>query len=618
MTIDLIVYLAAAVIAVPLAKRLGLGSVLGYLVAGCVIGPWGLGLVSDPESIVQVSEFGVVLMLFLIGLELDLDELWKLRGAVFIGGGAQLGATGVLLSLALVTLGLAWPAASIAGFALAMSSTAIGMQVMEERNMTATPAGRSAFAILLFQDIAAIPLIALVPLVAQLLGVGNRVEHAHPVWQNALIAVAAIASVIVGGRYLVRPVLRIVAKADVREVFTAFALLLVVGIAELMSLAGLSMALGAFIAGVVLASSEYRRALETDIAPFKGLLLGLFFISVGMSIDFGQVLARPAFLALLVAGLIAIKFAVLVAIAKPLGVARRERLAFGALLGQGGEFAFVVFSVASAAHVLDGQWVPLLTAAVAVSMAATPIVLIAADRLVASVARRERAADVIDQRAPVIIAGFGRYGQVVGRTLNAGGYPVVVLDHDPDQIELLRRFGSKVFYGDATRLDLLEAAGARDAALMVIAIDDVDDSMQLARAVTEAFPDLRILARARNVRHWLELHELGIQQVERETFESALRTGRSALESLGMRPYEARRIADRFRRSTLRTLEAMLPEFRDEQRAVARVRSGRDELEKMLTDDRVRRDAEHGAGWSGAVAEGAHVVANRSADGSSI
>ena len=612
MTIDLLVYLAAAVIAVPIAKRLGLGSVLGYLVAGCVIGPWGLRLVSDTESIVQVSEFGVVLMLFLIGLELDLEELWKLRGAVFIGGGAQLGATGVLLSLALVALGLEWPAASIAGFALAMSSTAIGMQVMDERNMTATPAGRSAFAILLFQDIAAIPLIALVPLVAQLLGVGSHPAHAQPVWQNALIAVAAIASVIVGGRYLVRPVLRIVAKADVREVFTAFALLLVVGIAELMSLAGLSMALGAFIAGVVLASSEYRRALETDIAPFKGLLLGLFFISVGMSIDFGQVLARPAFLALLVAGLIAIKFAVLVAIAKPLGVARRERLAFGALLGQGGEFAFVVFSVASAAHVLDGQWVPLLTAAVAVSMAATPIVLIAADKLVARVARRERAADVIDERAPVIIAGFGRYGQVVGRTLNAGGYPVVVLDHDPDQIELLRRFGSKVFYGDATRLDLLEAAGARDAAMLVIAIDDVDDSMQLARAVTEAFPDLRILARARNVRHWLELRELGIAQVERETFESALRTGRSALESLGMRPYEARRIADRFRRSTLRTLEAMLPEFRDEQRSVARVRSGRDELEKMLTDDRVRRDAEHGAGWS-RTGDG---VANRTADGS--
>ncbi len=617
MTIDLIVYLAAAVIAVPIAKRLGLGSVLGYLVAGCVIGPWGLRLVSDPESIVQVSEFGVVLMLFLIGLELDLEELWKLRGAVFIGGGAQLGATGVLLSAALVALGLEWPAASIAGFALAMSSTAIGMQVMGERNMTATPAGRSAFAILLFQDIAAIPLIALVPLVAQVLGVGTRVAHAHPVWQNALIAVAAIASVIFGGRYLVRPILRIVAKADVREVFTAFALLLVVGIAELMSLAGLSMALGAFIAGVVLASSEYRRALETDIAPFKGLLLGLFFISVGMSIDFGQVLARPAFLALLVAGLIAIKFAVLVAIAKPLGVARRERLAFGALLGQGGEFAFVVFSVASAAHVLEGQWVPLLTAAVAVSMAATPIVLIAADRLVARVARRERAADVIDERAPVIIAGFGRYGQVVGRTLNAGGYPVVVLDHDPDQIELLRRFGSKVFYGDATRLDLLEAAGARDAALLVIAIDDVDDSMQLARAVTEAFPDLRILARARNVRHWLELRELGIQQVERETFESALRTGRSALESLGMRPYEARRIADRFRRSTLGTLEAMLPEFRDEQRSVARVRSGRDELEKMLTDDRVRRDAEHGAGWSRVVDGSVDGVANRTADGSS-
>ncbi len=609
MTSDLIVYLAAAVIAVPIAKRVGLGSVLGYLIAGFVIGPWNLRLITDVASIVQISEFGVVMMLFLIGLELDLDELWKLRGSVFVGGGVQLGATGVLLSLGLIALGLEWPAASIAGFALAMSSTAIGMQVMAERNMTATPAGRSAFAILLFQDIAAIPLIALVPLVAQLLGVGNRAAHTHPVWQSALIAVAAITSVIVGGRYLVKPVLRIVAKTDVREVFTAFALLLVVGIAELMSLAGLSMALGAFIAGVVLASSEYRRALETDIAPFKGLLLGLFFIGVGMGIDFGEVLARPAFLTLLVAGLIAIKFAVLVVIAKPLGVARSQRLAFGALLGQGGEFAFVVFSVASAAHVLDGQWAPLLTAAVAVSMAATPIVLIAADKLTARVARRARAgdqSDVIDERASVIIAGFGRYGQVVARTLGAAGYPVIVLDHDPDQIELLRRFGSKVYYGDATRLDLLEAAGARDAALLVIAIDDVDDSMQLARAVTETFPGLRILARARNVRHWLELRELGIQQVERETFESALRTGRSALEALGMRPYEARRIADRFRRSTLSTLEAMLPEFRDDRKLVARVRSGRDELEKMLTDDRGRRDAEHGAGWSRTVNETPH------------
>ncbi len=600
MTVDLIVYLAAAVIAVPIAKRLGLGSVLGYLIAGCVIGPWGLRLISDVESIGQVSEFGVVLMLFLIGLELDLEELWKLRGAVFIGGGAQIGLTGTLLSCGLAALGLAWPAALIAGFALAMSSTAIGMQVMAERNMTATPAGRSAFAILLFQDIAAIPLIAVVPLVAQLMGLGKHAASTEPVWQKAVIAIAAIVLVIVAGRYLVRPVLRIVAKADVREVFTAFALLLVVGIAELMSFAGLSMALGAFIAGVLLASSEYRRALETDIEPFKGLLLGLFFIGVGMSIDFGQVLASPWLLLLLVTGLIAIKFAVLVAIAKPLGVPRKERLAFGALLGQGGEFAFVVFGVAAESRVLDGEWIPLLTAAVAISMAATPIVLIVADKLVARIARRERGgatSDVIDERAPVIIAGFGRYGQVVQRVLNGSGYPVIVLDHDPDQIDLLRRFGAKVFYGDATRLDLLEAAGARDAALLVIAIDDVDDSMQLAKAATEAFPGLRILARARNVRHWLELRELGIDHVERETFESALRTARSALEVLGIRPFEGRRIADRFRRSTIRTLEAMLPEFRDEQKLVARARSGRDELEKMLTDDRQRRDTDHGSGW---------------------
>lgn len=598
MAAQILVYLLAAVIAVPIAKKLGLGSVLGYLIAGCVIGPWGLSLVSDVEAIVHISEFGVVLMLFLIGLELDLDELWKLRGAVFAGGGAQLGLTGLLLTAALCALGLAWPAAAIAGFAVAMSSTAIGMQVMDERNMIATPAGRSAFAILLFQDIAAIPLIAVVPFVARLLGVGAPpAPDAHPVWQAALIAVVAIAAVIVGGRYLVQPVLRIIAKTDVREVFTAFALLLVIGIAELMSAVGLSMALGAFIAGVVLASSEYKRALETDIAPFKGLLLGLFFIGVGMSIDFGQVIARPGVLALMVAGLIVVKFAVLVAIAKPLGVPRHTRMAFGALLGQGGEFAFVVFSVASEAKVLDDRWIPLLTAAVAISMAATPIVLIITDRLAARIARRSRDDDAIEEQAPVIIAGFGRYGQVVSRTLNAAGYPVVVLDHDPDQVELLRRFGSKVYYGDATRLDLLEAAGIRKAAMLIIAIDSVDDSMQLARAVTEAYPGLRILARARNVRHWLELRELGIEKVERETFEAALLTARSALEMLGLRPYEARLIANRFRRSTAKTLEAMLPEFRDEQRAVARVRSGRDELEKMLTDDRQRRDAEHGAGW---------------------
>ena len=596
---DAIVYLTAAVVAVPLAKRFGLGSVLGYLIAGCAIGPWGLSLVSDVESIRQLSEFGVVLMLFLIGLELDLEELWKLRGAVFAGGGAQLGATGVLLSIGLIALGLPWPAALIAGFALAMSSTAIGMQVLAERNMTMTPAGRAAFAILLFQDLAAIPLIALVPVLGPLVGGGDVSNDPHkPGWLAAATAFGAIVAVIVIGRYLTRPVLRIVARTDVREVFTAFALLLVFGIAELMSAAGLSMAMGAFLAGVLLASSEYRRALETDIAPFKGLLLGLFFIGVGMSIDFGEVIHRPALLALIVASLLAIKFAVLVAIARPLGVPNRERAAFGALLGQGGEFAFVVFNVASGARLMTGDWVPLLTAAVAISMAATPLVLLATDKLIARSARRERQADVIeDNTAPVIIAGFGRYAQVVGRMLLGAGFRVTVLDHDPDQIELLKRFGTKVFYGDATRVDLLEAAGARTARLLVIAIDDVDDSMVLARAVCESFPDLKILARARNVRHWLELRELGIASVERETYESALRSARTALEAMGMRPFEARQVADRFRRTNLKLLEAMVPDFRDEQRLVARTKSGRDELEKMLTDDRARRDAEHSGGW---------------------
>ena len=353
---DALVYLGAAVVCVPLAKRAGLGSVLGYLIAGCAIGPWGLGFVTNVESILHFSEFGVVLMLFLIGLELDLKRLVDMRGAVFGGGALQMAACGAALAAGLWGLGLAWPGAVVAGLALAMSSTAIAVQTMAERNLLNAPIGRTSFAILLFQDIAAIPLIALVPL----LGVGA--PGGEPGWQIAAKGLAAIAIVVLIGRFLTRPVMRLIARSDVREIFTAFALLLVFGIAELMSLAGLSMALGAFLAGVLLASSEYRHALETDIAPFKGLLLGLFFIAVGMSIDFGLVASRPAQLALLVAGLLAIKGLALAAIAPRLGVPA-QRWLLAALLAQAGEFAFVVFGVARGARVLPGEWDALLTAA---------------------------------------------------------------------------------------------------------------------------------------------------------------------------------------------------------------------------------------------------------------
>lgn len=589
---DAMVYLAAAVICVPLAARLGLGSVLGYLIAGCAIGPWGLGFVRDVESIRHFAEFGVVLMLFLIGLELDIGRLARMRRPVFGGGSLQLALCGALLAGGLAAAGLGWVPAIVAGLALAMSSTAIAVQTMAERNLLAAPAGRAAFAVLLFQDIAAIPLIALVPLLsAEAAAAGNP-------WVGAAQALGAIAAVIVIGRFLTRPALRLVAQANVREVFTAFALLLVLGIAGLMSLAGLSMALGAFLAGVLLASSEYRHALETDIAPFKGLLLGLFFIAVGMSIDFGLVAARPLELAGLTVGLLALKGVALALIAPRLEVPARQRLLFAALLAQGGEFAFVVLGVARSVRVLPGDWEALLIAAVALSMAATPFLLLAHDAATSRSARRDAAADVIDDDSPpVIIAGFGRVGMIVGRLLFAYGCRATVLDHDPDQIELLRRFGFKVFYGDATRLDLLEAAGAAKARAIVVAVDDVDASLRIVDLVRERFPNLAIVARARNVQHYRSLRERGVALIERETFEAALRLGRDVLERLGAEPYEARLVADAFRRHNRADLEQMVAQPRDEQQAVAAAQRGREELEEMLRLDRARRSREQVTGW---------------------
>jgi len=591
---DVIIYLAAAVVSVPIAKRLGLGSILGYLVAGCIIGPWGLHWVGATERVMHLSEFGVVLMLFLIGLELNLEKLWQLRIQVFLGGGLQLGLTGALLAGGLALLGVPWTPALVAGFGLALSSTAIGMQVMDERNLLRTQVGSTSFAILLFQDLAAIPLLAIVPLLAT-----QPVEHGtHPMWVQSMLAVGTIVLIIMVGRYLTRPVLRLVAQAHVREVFTAFALLLVFGIAQLMQAVGLSMALGAFLAGVLLATSEYRHALQADIEPFKGLLLGLFFIGVGMSIDFTLVSSRPGMLALLVFGIVAIKSGVLIGIARWVGVPGRERLTFAALLGQGGEFAFVVLSAAQDARVLGGDWTALLSAAVAISMASTPLLFVVINRFSSKQARAAQKPDTIDDdSAAVIIAGYGRYGQVVGRMLLSSGVHVTVLDHDLEQIELLRRFGLEVFYGDATQLDLLEAAGARKAKLLVIAIDGVDESMVLAKRARAAFPSLKIVARARNVRHWLELREMGVECVQRETFESALRSAREAAVLLGIDPYAARQIADKFRHHNLAMLHDMLPEFRDEQKAVARAKSARSELEKMLRDDKTNRDQQFGKGW---------------------
>lgn len=587
---DSMVYLAAAVLFVPLAARFKLGSVLGYLIAGSVIGPFCLRLVQDVESILHFAEFGVVLMLFLIGLELDPRRLWSMRASVFAGGSLQLGTCGAILVLGAWAVGLPWQAALVAGLALSLSSTAIAVQTMREQSLLGSPLGRASFSVLLFQDIAAIPLVALVPLLAG----GERDGNG---WLSALKVLAAIAFVIAAGRYLTRPVLRFVAKTELREVFTGFALLLVVAISELMNAVGVSMALGAFLAGVVLAGSEYRHALETDIEPFKGLLMGLFFIAVGMSINFGLISERPLLILSLVLGLTLLKGVGLALIAPRLGVPPSQRWLFSALLAQGSEFGFVVFGVASKARLLPGKWDEMLTLVVALSMALTPLLLILNARFGPRRGTDDRPADAIDHHhAPVIIAGFGRFGQIVGRLLFASGTRATVLDHDPDQIETLRKFGFRVFYGDATRLDLMQSAGAAHAHLLVIALDDVDASVKLAELAQEHFPHLRVVARARNVSHYIKLKQLQIRHVERETFESALRIGRRALEHLGVAPYEARERADRFRRHNVQALEELLPVFGDESRRLSLAKAGRAQLEAQVLEDIDSLEG-HGGEW---------------------
>jgi glutathione-regulated potassium-efflux system ancillary protein KefC len=590
--IEALIFLAAAVVCVPLAARLGLGSILGYLIGGAIIGPWGLALVGDVGSTLKLAELGVVLMLFVIGLELDPHRLVAMRREVFGGGAIQIAACGAALAAGVHALGVGVAGALVAGLALALSSTAIAMQTLAERNELPTPTGRQAFAVLLFQDIAAIPLIALVPLI------GHVDQPGGPtLWERFGIAAAAIAGIVVLGRYVTRPLLRMVATTRLREVFTAFALLLVMGIAELMEHAGLSRALGAFLAGVLLASSEYRHALETDIEPFKGILLGLFFMAVGMTIDFGLLASHTPTVALLVGSFLLVKALVLRLIGRFLGVAAPQRWLFAFLLAQGGEFAFVVFEVAAASGVLDRERQALLTLVVALSMAATPLMLMLHDRWLARRARLQPAPDAIDMEAPVIIAGFGRFGQIVGRLLFASGVRAVVLDHDAEQVESVRRFGYRVFYGDATRLDLLQAAGADKARLLVVAIDDVEESLKLVRRVRANFPQLPIVARARNVSHYFELRLAGVDRVERELFEGSLRAGRQALEALGMEAYRAREMAEAFRRHNLALMDSLQEHYRDETRFLSLAKAGREELEAQFARDREKFESRGRADW---------------------
>ena len=481
--INSLIYLGAAVIAVPVSKKLGLGSIIGYLAAGMAIGPWGLALVTNVQDILHFAEFGVVLMLFLVGLELEPKRLWSLRRPIFGWGSAQvLGCAGLLFiafwaaSYLIPSVASAlggWKTALVAALGLALSSTAIALQVMGERNLLPTTSGQAGFSMLLFQDVAAIPILALLPLLSPILE-ANEASSGVNIAYEATKIIAVIGSIVIGGRLLLRPVFRWIARSKTPEIFTAASLLLVVGIAALMLLVGLSMALGAFLAGVLLAESEYRRELETDIEPFKGLLLGLFFIAVGMSIDFSVIIKSPWLIAGILIGFLAIKFAVIYGISKAIKVPFQERPVLTLLLAQGGEFAFVVFQAAAGAKVFPAETASLLIGAVALSMLVSPVLLVLIDKFWlpryahCGVNQPEEISE--QQVAPIIIAGFGRYGQIVGRLLLAQDIPTTVLDHDAEMIETARSFGYRVFYGDATRLDLLRTAGAATAEILVVAV----------------------------------------------------------------------------------------------------------------------------------------------------
>jgi glutathione-regulated potassium-efflux system protein KefB len=573
-----LIYLAAGVIAVPLFKRLGLGSVLGYLAAGVAIGPWGLAFIGDPQTVLHFAEFGVVMLLFLIGLELDPRRLWTLRRPILGMGSAQVLATAAAVAAIAIALGQPFTVALIAGMGIAMSSTAIALATLQERNQLATSGGQAAFSVLLFQDLAVIPLL----LVVGLLSHGERALD----WRAVAAGVGLIAALLVGGRFLLRPALRFIAATRLREVFVAAALLLVVGIAMLMQAAGLSMALGAFLAGVILADSEFRHELEVDIEPFKGLLLGLFFIAIGMSVDLGLFLGTPLAVLGLGFGIVVLKAAILFPVANLFGYCQRADAGlFAVALSQIGEFAFVLF--AAAGPLLPPATLSLLNAAVAVSMLTTPLLFLAYDRLLAR--RLEPGEpDVIDEGNPVIVAGFGRFGQVVSRVLNGLRIRTTLIDHDPNQIELVRRFGSPAYYGDATRLDVLERAGLARARLLVVALDDSAAALRTVQQVRRRYPQLALIARAHSRTDGYEYMELGVPAV-RETFGSALDAAEAALRALGHGPAAARRVVTQFRRHDEEMMELQAPHRGEVKQLIALNQQGRSDLEKLLTAEIARR-----------------------------
>jgi glutathione-regulated potassium-efflux system ancillary protein KefC/glutathione-regulated potassium-efflux system protein KefB len=587
--IEIAVFLAAAVIAVPIFRWLKLGSVLAYLTAGVAIGPWGLGVVdSDTKEVLHFGEIGVVFLLFVIGLELRPSRLKALRRTIFAPGAAQVLGSAALITLAAALLGLGWRAALVVGLALSLSSTAFVLQLLTERDELTTAHGRGAFGVLLFQDLAVVPMIALMPLLAP----GDVDASLGAIVFETGRVLAVITAFVVGGHFLLRPIFRLVAKADQHEVFIAAALLLVLGSALLMESVGISMSLGAFIAGVLVADSEYRHQLEADLEPFKGLLLGLFFMAVGMVTDVGLLISEPLTVLGLALGLMTVKAAVLAIVASVEGFRGRDVARFSAVLAQGGEFAFVLLGAAAGQALLRDALVDRLTLVVTVSMAATVPLVALVHKLLDKPPTKANYDDVTERPYPVFIAGFGRFGQVVARILASRGIPFTALEISPGLVDFVRQFGNKIYYGDASRVDLLRNAGVEQAEVFVIAVDDVETSMNIAETVRHHFPHLKICARARNRQHAHRLMGLGCHAIMRETFLSSSWLGGEVLKALGVEVEEADQAVAIFRGHDEETLIQQYPLRHDRDALIQSNHEAARELRELFTWDAAERGKE--------------------------
>ncbi len=593
---DALIYLAAAVVFVPIAKKLGMGSVLGYLLGGIIIGPFFLGFIGqEGKDIMHFAEFGVVMMLFLIGLELEPSNFWRMRNLILGTGSVQLCTTTVLIFAVFLFIGFSWQAALACGLALAMSSTAIVMQTLREKGLTRTESGKSSFAVLLFQDIAVIPILALLPLLAfsavHAPATGNAtLLSGQPGWAQTLTLLGAVGLVILSGRFVIVPFLRFIARIHLRELFTAAALLIVIGTAYIMMLVGLSPALGTFLAGVVLANSEFRHELESDIEPFKGILLGLFFISVGASINFSLIVNNPLKIVALVCGIIVIKASVLFLTGKLSRLSFDQNLLFTLGLAQVGEFAFVLFSFSHQLNILSTQWTDMMMGVTAISMTVTPLLLLANERFIfprfGTKEKEEKEADDIDVHNPVIIAGFGHFGSTLGRFLRANGINATILDNDSDRVDLLRKMGFKVFYGDATRVDILKSAGADEARVLIAAIDSPETNYDLVEKTKKLFPHLTIMVRARSRLDAYELIDMGVKDIYRESLDTSVRLGIDVLIKLGIRKYSATRAGQNFIKYDEAAMYQLAPHRHDQDTYIFNTREQIQLQEQLLTNDR--------------------------------